>query len=94
MSDSQFTSALKTELIPLLNMSQPLIIMGDFNLDISGRQKNMVDTLCSYFSCGMLIHEPTTDHMSTLDLIFSNTRGTAGVVEAYWSDHKIVYLYK
>ena len=44
------------------------------------------------FHCQQLIHEPTTDHGSILDLIFSNQNGCAGTVESYWSDHKLIFF--
>ena len=37
------------------------------------------------------IKQCTTDSGSILDLIFSNCETFFGVVEAYWTDHKLVY---
>ena len=37
------------------------------------------------------IKQCTTDSGSVLDLIFCNSDGFCDVIEAYWSDHKLVY---
>ena len=84
---------LEKELIPHLNTSKPFIIIGEFNLDIHGKQKTLLQKLCRTFSCEMLMNEPTTDNSSTLDLVFSNISGNTGTVETYWSNHKFVYFH-
>ena len=93
MSDSEFTAIVEKELIPHLNKSKQLVIIGDFNLDVFGKQKKLVKNLCEKFACKMLINEPTTDNLSTLDLVFSNIDGVAQTAETYWSDHKIVFFH-
>ena len=99
MSDSNLTSCLNQELIPFLIPSKQLVIIGDFNIDTSLKH-HIVNKLCDMFSCKMLINECTTDHMSMLDLVFSNVdfsnvddAVTVGTCETYWSDHKIVFLH-
>ena len=37
------------------------------------------------------IEEHTSDFGSTLDLIFANCQSFCDVIEAYWSDHKLIY---
>ena len=37
------------------------------------------------------IKQCTTDSGSILDLTFSNCEAFCDVVEAYWTDHKLVY---
>ena len=37
------------------------------------------------------IKEHTSDFGFTLDLIFANYQSFCDVIEAYWSDHKLVY---
>lgn len=93
MNESTFTSTLEKELIPHLNTSKKIVVMGDFNFQIADRHKKAVEKLSKMFNCEMYLNEPTTDQFSTLDLIFANVHGTAGTVEAYWSDHKIVTFY-
>ncbi len=45
----------------------------------------------STFSCTQFMKKATTDSGSVIDLVFSNSQLLADVVEAYWSDHKIIY---
>ena len=93
MPDKDLVSCITKELIPLLNLSKPLIIMGDFNIDCSNRSNRVLEKLEDIFSCRMLIDEPTTDYMSVLDLVFSNIDGHSGTFETFWLDHKIVFMY-
>lgn len=94
MSDNNLISCLNNALIPYLNLSKPLVLIGDFNVD--GLLKhNIVQKLSDMFSCTMLLKEYTTDHMSMHDLVFYkmnllSAACTAGTCETYWSDHKIV----
>ena len=90
MSKSHFREILEKELVPHLDRSKPLIILGDFNLDIFGKDASFIKELCVKFECKMLQNGPTTDHNATLDLVLSNVIGVAGAIETYWSDHKIV----
>jgi hypothetical protein len=91
MPDKDLVSCLNEKLIPHLNLSEPLVIMGDFNIDCSKRNTGVLKKLEDIFSCRMLIDEPTTDYISVLDLVFSNTNGKVGTFETYWSDHKIIF---
>ena len=43
------------------------------------------------FRCMQQIKQCTTDSGSILDLIVSNCEAFCDVVEAYWTDHKLVY---
>jgi hypothetical protein len=47
------------------------------------------------FKCKQVVSEVTTNYESLLDLLFvkvnSDVNIETDVVEAYWSDHKIVY---
>ena len=43
------------------------------------------------FRCRQQIKQSTTDSGSILDLIFSNCEEFCDVVEAYWTDHELVY---
>ena len=49
---------------------------------------DFVETL---FGCMQQIKQCTTDSVSMLDLIFSNSEGFCDVIEAYCSDHKLIY---
>lgn len=92
MSGHDFLEAVREHLLPHLNPTKQLVIMGDFNFDVK-KHHGMIKRLCTLFGCKMLINEPTTDNMSVLDLVFSNMDCESGTIETYWSDHKIVYFY-
>ncbi len=70
------------------------VIMGDFNIDYqnSPSQQTKLMNATSQLGYHQLIHEPTTDLGSTLDLIFTNIDNVlAGVLEVYFSDHKMIW---
>ena len=91
MSDKDLVLCLNEKLAPHLNLSEPLVIMGDFNIVCGKSSVGVLKKLEDIFSCRMLIDEPTTDYMSVLDLVFSNTNGKVGTFETYWSDHKTIF---
>ena len=86
-----FKASFISNMLNLLDKSDDITILGDFNMDLvkSG------ESLCSWFnkqlSCKQVISGPTTDFGSTLDLIFTNRKGLANTVETYWSDHKLIF---
>ena len=90
MPDNRFLSVIEDQLVPHLITSEQLIVMGDFNIDVSKSDRRVIHKLCDRLVCNMLINQPTTDNQSSLDLIFSNVDGIVGTEETYWSDHKII----
>ena len=84
------------KLVPCLNFNCNLILMGDFNFDI---QKSSSSSFLAFmkqtFQCNQIIKKVTTDYNSTLDLIFIKTDLStpilSDVLEAYWSDHHVIY---
>ena len=74
------------------------MIIGDLNID--GLQRhNIIKKLSDIFSCKMLLEGCTTDHMSMLDLAFSNVDissvdHAAGTCETYWSDQKAFFAHE
>lgn len=94
MPDDNLFSSLNEKLLPYINLSQPLVIIGDFNINGFDKSKTILNKISTKFLCKMLMNQSTTDYMSMLDLIFSNIDGVVGTCETYWSDHKIAYLYK
>ena len=85
-------TTIQQELVKHIDSNKSLVIMGDFNIDVSKKRSGLEQFMAETFSCQQMIHEPTTDHGSTLDLIFSNCTGNYGTIETYWSDHKLVYF--
>ena len=55
----------------ILFQSKPQVIIGDFNID-GLQRKNIIKKLSDMFSCKMLLKDCIADHMSILDLVFSN----------------------
>ena len=94
MPDNKLYSSLNEKLLPYLKLSQPLVIIGDFNINGFDKPRTILNRIGKTFSCKMLMNQSTTDYMSMLDLIFSNVAGVVGTCETYWSDHKIAYFYK
>ena len=75
-----------------LDVHKPFILLGDFNFDLINGNIPFQDFMMQTFRCSQHVKESTTDYGSLLDLIFSNiTSFFTGIVECYWSDHKIVY---
>ena len=66
--------------------------MGYVNIDVSQKECGLEKFIAEKFHCYHLMHEPTTDQGSTLDLVFTNCTGSVGTVETYWSDHKSCLL--
>ena len=93
MSHTAFFSVLERELFPHVVLSRPLLIIGDFNINVSNGPISIIQNICEKFKCKLISDKPTTDNLTTIDLIFSNIEASAGTVECYWSDHKIVYCY-
>ena len=94
MTNNDLKLSIEAQLIPHLNPSMPLVIMGDFNIDVSRNHGHIIKFLNDSFVCKLLTKEPTTDNLTTLDHIYSNIEdGIVGTIETYWSDHKIVYFY-
>ena len=84
-------NAIQHHLIPLVDMHTKLVIIGDFNIDANDSASSFVDFMIKQFKCEQHINQSTTDSGSVIDLIFTNCPASSDVIEAYWSDHKLVY---
>ncbi|MCG8077008.1 MAG: AAA family ATPase, partial [Candidatus Thiodiazotropha taylori] len=80
-----------SHLRPVVDISSKLVIMGDFNIQVNDLNCQFVKFMENTFQCHQNIKQPTTDAGSILDLIFSNDQVYSNTVEAYWTDHKLVY---
>ena len=76
---------------PVIDLNVRLVILGDFNIQIDCINTEFVKFMETSFRCRQQIKQSTTDSGSILDLIFSNCEAFCDVVEAYWTDHKLVY---
>ena len=90
-SQTDFRNDIHCHLRPVIDLNAKLVILGDFNIQIDGASTGFVDFVETLFGCMQHIKQCTTDCGSVLDLIFSNSEGFCDVIEAYWSDHKIIY---
>ena len=71
---------------PENDLKAKLVILGDFN-----RQIDTGNTAFVEFRETLFRTMQQTDSGSMLDLIFSICEVFCDVVEAYWTDHKLVY---
>ena len=86
-------SLLKDKVIPSVDQLLPLIIMGDFNIDVSDGNSQFVQFMLKELQCNQLVKETTTNQNTTIDLIFTNIKQTKnGVIHMPWSDHKAIWV--
>ena len=83
--------AFKKHIISLscLQLSSNIIIVGDFNFDVSDDlNENFIGVMKSAFPMALQFDTPfTTRHNTKLDLCFSTCHGTANIVTCVWSYH-------
>ena len=90
-SQTDFRRDIHHHLRPVIDLNVRLVILGDFNIQIDCVNTEFVKFIETSFRCRQQIKQSTTDSGSILDLIFSNCEAFCDVVEAYWTDHKLVY---
>ena len=90
-SQTDFRKDIHHHLRPVIDLNIRLVILGDFNIQIDCVNTEFVKFMETSFRCRQQIKQSTTDSGSILDLIFSNCEAFCDVVEAYWTDHKLVY---
>ena len=90
-SQTDFRKDIHHHLRPVIDLNVRLVILGDFNIQIDCVNTEFVKFMETSFRCRQKIKQSTTDSGSILDLIFSNCEAFGDVVEAYWTDHKLVY---
>ena len=90
-SQTDFRKDIDCHLRPVIDLKVRLVILGDFNIQIDCTNTEFVKFMETSFRCRQQIKQGTTDSGSILDLIFSNCEAFCDVVEAYWTDHKLIY---
>ena len=90
-SQRDFKTDVQCHLRPVVYLNAKLVILGDFNIQIECVNSLFVHSMGTLFSCVQHIKEHTSDFGSTLDLIFANCQLFCDVIEAYWSDRKLVH---
>ncbi|XP_078328660.1 uncharacterized protein LOC144623788 [Crassostrea virginica] len=88
-----FKDCVENHLKPLIQNKRDLVFLGDFNYDLFAGHTEFLSFMETGFNCKQIVTKTTHDSGSKLDLIFTNISSyNTDVIEAYWSDHKMVYL--
>ena len=96
-SQTDFKNDIRCHLRPVVDLTAKLFILGDFisdfyfNIQIDCVNSEFVAFMEKLFSCLQKVEQFTTDSGSILDLIFANCQAFYDVIEAYWTDHKLIY---
>ena len=90
-SQTDFRKDTRCQRRPVFDLNVRLVISGDFNIQINCVNTEFVKFMETSFRCRQQIKQGTTDSGSILDLIFSNCEAFCDVIEAYLTDHKLVY---
>ena len=88
-----FCDTVEENLLPLMNKNAKKIIMGDFNLDVANESNgNFLKFMKEKFSCYQVLNKMTTKYETLVDLVFTDfSNAQTEVLEAYWSDHNMIY---
>ncbi len=79
------------EIIKLANPLQPLVIMGDFNINKQVHGK-LIAKMSKILNCQQVIHDVTTKANTCIDLIFTNMNTNAqGSIFTAVSHHHLTY---
>jgi len=84
--------------LDLMPISHPMIIIGDFNINIfdqNSTQPNELQSFMDQYSMELQFKEITTIYGSHIDRIWTNAatqQCMSRIVEAYWTDHKPIYF--
>ena len=90
-SQTDLKKDISSVLKPLVDPDGKVVIMGDFNVPVNEAESPFVHFMETLFCCSQYIRQPTTDSGSVLDLVFANCDAFCDVIEAYWTDHKLIY---
>ena len=88
-SQSTFKRDISCHLRPLIDLKAKFVLLGDFNISVDS--SHCIDFIERLFSCKQHIQQSTHDSGSVLDLVFSNCNGFCDIIDAYWTDHKLIY---
>ena len=77
------------KLISVTRTDENKVIMGDFNINIQGKNHQTIANICRYLKTQQLVKAPTTKYNTIIDHIHTNLKGikTASVLKSYYSDH-------
>ena len=83
-----------SELFKHVDMSEQVVVMGDFNIDIK-KSSALPDYMRRTYQLDQIIDLPTTDSGTCLDQIYTNIGRhiiKVGTMESYFSDHKPIFV--
>lgn len=89
---ARFQQFALSQLLPQVNLTEPLVIIGDFNFDLRHHQ-NFLTFMKKTFHTDQYITTATTIAGSIIDLVFSNCSLTyCNALLCPWSDHKTIQV--
>ena len=71
------------------NFLEDLLVIGDFNLD-TDKESVCIKKIEDIIQCKQQITKATTKQNTTIDLAFTNFPTTPGIIESYFSYHKLI----
>lgn len=77
------------------NQLNKVVLMGDLNenlLQPSTEFNLFLEHIRTCYSLQPCNFQQTTDYHSCLDHVYTNIDASVGIQEAYWTDHKLVWL--
>ena len=88
----QLKHQFEMHLFPNIDISQPYIIGGDFNINVQNNE-TFVQYMSTKLNCTQQVQEPTTIRDSTVDLVFTNwTPAYSIALYCGWTDHKTIQV--
>ncbi len=78
------------DIIDSLSTDIPSLILGDFNVDLQTQTNVQLPNFMFSHGYTQLVHEPTTDHGTLIDHVYSTVPGKCQdltVTDTYYSDH-------
>ena len=69
-SFSTFSDIFEKVLVPHVDKNKPLVIIGDFNINVTRPTNKIEEYICRKLHCRQLNHKPSRDNGSTIDLVF------------------------
>ena len=90
-SETVFKADIQSQVMRIRNTEKKFIIIHDFNVDGTDEKPGTVQFIIKLFKCHQYVKTSITDSVSMLDMVFSNTEVASDVIDAYWSDHKLIY---
>ena len=77
------------------DMSKPILLIGDFNIDILSEQNSrFLSSMSVSYGLQQLIKEPTTTECTAIDLVFTNVNSVTGFpLTNTWSNHHTLFTY-